>query len=464
MSAVPEALTAHDIPLPLPLMETSEILAKLKSLQIEQENQQSQDAKEAALSMLSCTSDVRQLLHDLLTKVVKPLFLKQQHPNLTATGRKKLVPDTRVAGGFSDSIDWDDELSIWKNGWTIDLLLFCVSQYPNLPASQEQSTFESQFHLLIPPILNLIDDGDIQYKAQGCKLLRLLCEEVVQCQSDILKRTGLSDVFSDALKTNFMHLPTLTPEEKSLKLLSELYPAFRALIDARFPSHKLQQHRDEEDETVLSARPPAKAPPTTKSARNTSISTLISPKPPSPPDTEDKDARQSLLDLILRQGLLTSYAHATDYVGITTLLLHEASLVVSMMGIYAAKYLQTLLPLLRSVLSSPFGTAYVPLLLSALECLEILIRACWPRIRERWWADCLRGFVGCWMQIADDQRDQKEKVQDVEEVKRKLRQACELLANVVGEDFDAAKQRLEQEDERLEGLFVTTTDAKQGVS
>ena len=41
-------------------------------------------------------------------------------------------------------------------------------------------------------------------------------------------------MFVDALKTNFMILPNLTPEAESLKLLEELYPAFLGVIDSRF--------------------------------------------------------------------------------------------------------------------------------------------------------------------------------------------------------------------------------------
>jgi hypothetical protein len=440
-------------------METSEILATLKKDRGGQRHLQSEEFKDHAIFMISRTSDIQQLLHDLLTAVVKPLFSKQQHPNLTDTGRKKLVPDTPFPGRLSDSIDWDDDLKIWKNGWTTDLLLFCLSQYPNLPADQEKSTFESQFHLLIPPILNLIDDSSIDYKEQGCRLLHMLCEEITRCQSDILKRTGLTEVFSDALRTNFMHLPTITPEKESLKLLSELYPAFRALVNARFPVPGRQEPMDSKEGTVVTLRPATQTPVATEQMEV--ISTPIRKNQPltkMSPDTKEKDARQSLLDLILRHGILASYAHAADYVCITTFLLQEASSIVSMMCIYSSKYLQTLLPLLRNVLTNPFGTAHAPLLMSALECLESLTKACWPRIREKWWVECLRGIVGCWIQICDDEADAiagDDKPQALSGVKRKLQETCGLLSHIVGEDFSAAKERLEQEEERLKDLFAT---------
>jgi tRNA nucleotidyltransferase (CCA-adding enzyme) len=447
-------------------MEKSDILARLQAqYSTSREHPQSQDVRKFAISMLSNATDVSKLLQDLLSQVVRPLFSKQQHPNLTATGRRKLVPDAPVGNRYSDTIDWDDEQKIWRNGWTCDLLAFILTQYRGLPPDREKSTFESQFNLLIPPILNLIDDGDTGYKTQGCKLLRYLCEQVTHCQSEILKRTGLSDVFSDALRTNFLHLPTLTPEEESLTLLSELYPAFRVLVESRFPVTPWKEPNDCKDGKVLTLRPAAKTALATRNVK-VAIETTVTSKPLGIAiDTKDKDARQSMLDLILRHGILASYAHAIDYVRITTLLLHEASLLISMMGIYSAKYLQIFLPLLRDVLCNPFGTACVPLLMSALECMETLIKACWPRIREKWWSECLRGMVGCWVQVADDEGQGKE--QELRGVKDKLLDARRLLEGVVGEDFAEAKQRIVDEDETINGLFDdngTKTGGTPGVS
>ena len=446
-------------------MEKPDILGRLQRRQsTPREHPQSQDARKAAVSMISEATDIETLLQDLLSKAVRPLF-NQPHPNLTATGRKKLVPDAPNTSRYSDTIDWDDEKKIWRNGWTCDLLTFILLQYRVLPSDREKLTFESQFHLLIPPILNLIDDSNIEYKTQGCRLLRLLCEQVTHCQSDILKRTGLSDVFSDALKTNFLHLPTLTPEEESLTLLAELYPAFRALVDARFPIIRKDESNNGKEGAVLTSRPLTSTIPATGSVKTTKPNSINLKAPIKASDTKDKDARQFMLDLILRHGILASYAHAVDYVRITTLLLHEAALVVSMMGIYSAKYLQILLPLLRDVLCNPFGTASVALLLAALECMEMLIKCCWPRIREKWWGECLRAIIGCWLQITDDEADGK--VQGSKDVKEKLRDARRLLGVALGEEFSNAKQRLIEEDEIVRGLFEdegTATDDIQGVS
>ncbi|EHY54227.1 hypothetical protein HRR83_008198 [Exophiala dermatitidis] len=184
-------------------------------------------------------------LVELLTQVIKPLFTNTKHPALTATGRKNLVSAQHPLGSsftrqFSSSDD--DREKPWKSTlFTVPLLRYILASYnhpsgePGGPLEEKaKTTIESHFFLLVPPILNLIDDSDASYKAAGCSLLRMLCQVLVAVRSDMLKRTGLGDVFVDALRANFMLLPPLTPEEDSLAVLTELYPAFLALVDARF--------------------------------------------------------------------------------------------------------------------------------------------------------------------------------------------------------------------------------------
>ncbi|KAL2437057.1 hypothetical protein ABEF95_016138 [Exophiala dermatitidis] len=184
-------------------------------------------------------------LVELLTQVIKPLFTNTKHPALTATGRKNLVSNQHPLGSsftrqFSSSDD--DREKPWKSTlFTVPLLRYILASYNHpsaepggLQEGKAKSTIESHFFLLVPPILNLIDDSDASYKAAGCSLLRMLCQVLVAVRSDMLKRTGLGDVFVDALRANFMLLPPLTPEEDSLAVLTELYPAFLDLVDARF--------------------------------------------------------------------------------------------------------------------------------------------------------------------------------------------------------------------------------------
>jgi Tti2 family len=369
---------------------------------------------------------------NLLTNVVRPLFSTTKHAALTSSGRKNVVPPPPSAGRFSDGF-YDEESKPWKNGWTVNLLIYILLSYNELQNSTRKAALQDQFHLLVPPILNMIDDADIEYKTDGCHLLKLLCQAVSSSQSEILKRTGLTDVFVGALKTNFMLLPTLTPEDDSLALLKELYPAFRALIAARFlhlPPRKGYNGASQSD-TPSST--------TQKTSTNTAISA-------------DRDTRQTFLDLLMRHGILASYTHASENIKISIFLLTQASDIVSDMGIYSAKYLQQLLPLLHNVLTNPFGTASPDLLLSALGLMKTLVEVCWPRIQEVWWVECLRGCVGCWMVVCEDERADAD--EELERVKRKLQEFMVLLAGVVGEEFSSAQARLVIEEEDLVDLFV----------
>ena len=88
------------------------------------------------------------------------------------------------------------------------------------------------------------------------------------------------------------YMPTLTPEEESLLLLSAVYPALLALVRVRF-------FRD-----------------------------------------GDRQQKMSALDKILRLGVLKGYAHAGGYVKIAELLVREMAILVDEMGIMSVKHMK----------------------------------------------------------------------------------------------------------------------------
>lgn len=117
----------------------------------------------------------------------------------------------------------------------------------------------------------------------------------------MLHRTGLGEVFENAIMPCLMHLPSLTEEAESIQLLSAAYPALFRLARVRFP--------------------------------------------------EDKDhrARIKALDRIMRQGILKGYLHAGENVRIADLLVKQMIVVVDEMGIDIVKYLKVCIvfPFLR---------------------------------------------------------------------------------------------------------------------
>ena len=148
---------------------------------------------------------------------------------------------------------------------------------------------------MIPPILAIIDDEATSSKIKGCELLEVFLKVT---SSSLLERTGLGEVFQDSLMPCLSYLPTLTPEDESVRLLSAVYPALLTLVRRRFAK--------------------------------------------SSEDGERK--RVKALDKILRVGILHGYAHAGDNVTIATLLVSQISGIVDQMGMATVKHLKVCVP------------------------------------------------------------------------------------------------------------------------
>ena len=410
--------------------DISDLLARLKVSKGEQDKSPLLTRAVSLLGSVPKESPLSEdVLSSLLTDVLKPLFASTPHPSLTPGGRKNLVSAPPTTGRFNTSL-LETERKPWKqsSSWSIKILRYIIYQYDSQPASSRKDLVEHQFYLLVPPLLTLIDDSDTSYKAIGCKLLGALCNTISECKSSILSRSGLSDVFADSLKTNFMLLPTLTPENESLTVLCQLYPAFRALMCATYPLSSLST-----------------------STKNTSpaSTSLRSSGARSKQSYPRHDPRQQMLDTILRHGILASYTHASDHVAIAVLLLREAAPIISDMQINAVKYLSQLLPLLRSVLTNPLGSSYPPLIEAANDLLGVLIIHCKPRIAIPWWFECLRMCVGCWVIVRTDLSGA-----EYSQIQMKLVTVVQTLRGIVGEEkFREAADTLITEDEDLRGLL-----------
>lgn len=429
----------------------------------------SRDLRHQALDLVKTlentrsTSQLPDTLLDLLTQIIKPLFSNEHHSKLTSTGRKNLVHDSLPASvnRFSSQILFDDESRpLWKNGWTCPLLLHVLLSYSRLKLpddSVRRKTVEAHFHLLVPPILHQIDDVEISYMCSGCQCLRLLCDSLHDTRSEILKRSGLTDVFIDALKNDFSLLPTLTPEDESLMLLKDLYPAYRSLVRARFP----HSNGDQQTDTT-----------TPNQVTNGSAKREAAPKPTTTTTTTEPDPEHTLrtthLTLLLRHQLLHSLHHlstgtstgasTTLSIPLSTFLISQLLTLLTDLGPPSTSHLQSILPLLRNVLLDPFGPAAPELLLATARCLQGIVRVTWARVRDRWWGEVLRGAVGCWVNVCDEEGDldvkEQERATKLRKAKTELKLLVWLLEDVVGQqDFGAVRRELVKEEPLLEGLF-----------
>ena len=107
--------------------------------------------------------------------------------------------------------------------------------------SNQVSLIENNWPLLIPPLLALLDDAATSAKIRGCSILTTFLGKVPPI---LLERTGLGEVFQEALTPCLLYLPELTPESESLQLLSIVYPTLLALIRVRFADAKVHRLKE----------------------------------------------------------------------------------------------------------------------------------------------------------------------------------------------------------------------------
>lgn len=157
-----------------------------------------------------------------------------------------------------------------------------------------------QWPLFVPVVMALVDDGSTRVRSMG---LHIMKEFLSKFPNKTLHDTGLASVFEDAILPTLHFLPTLTPEDESIQLLS---PAFDSLL-------------------VLAGK-------------------LKEAKVSSGPN-KSQTSSAPLLDRILRDGILSAYFHAKEHIRICQLLFAINSRLIGEMGINAIKHLKVCLAL-----------------------------------------------------------------------------------------------------------------------
>lgn len=135
----------------------------------------------------------------------------------------------------------------------------------------------------------MVHDSSTAYKVKGCEILTKFLKTA---PTQMLERTGLGEVFQNALMPYLLYLPTLTPEKESLQLLSAVYPTLIALTNARFAEEK------------------------------------------------DLASRTKAFDQLFRYGVFKGYTHAGENVRIAEFLVYRTTDLVKEMGIASLKHLK----------------------------------------------------------------------------------------------------------------------------
>lgn len=339
------------------------------------------------------------LIRHFLKLTIRPLFLKPANNNpsgVTPQGRKLAnAPLPRKLGMQAM------ETPAWKNAkeaHALDILQWVVK-------SLGPKSVVEVWPMLIPPVLTLVDDWETRYKATGAELLGELLKVV---EPELLERTGLGEVFEDALMPCLAYLPPSTPEEEAVRLLGAVYPALIALTRVRYPVG--------------------------------SSSGKVEPK-------DMASQRAKFLDKVLRDGIIYGISNCHNHPNTLIITCEHLAIFLDEMGIEAVKHIKYVLPFLTGVLSHPLGKASLPMLHQATVALQALIRNCWPRMVE-YRGEVLKGITLCWLGVEGEPA--------AESLRTSLKGTAALLREAIKEEYDLRQDydMLIQADARLGGLLL----------
>jgi len=376
------------------------------------------------------------LIRHFLQLTIRPLFAKTQTAGVTEKGYRSL----NNAPQKYESVDEEEAARPWKiakNDYALHLLTWVVK-------SLDTKLTEQNWPLLVPPLLALVDDINPVYKAKGCQLLAYLFKSTSPA---LLKRTGLAEVFSEAISLCLSYLPTLTPEDDSILILSEAYPALFQLAEVRY-------------------------------------SLAAGPK-----DDPVEFAKKQRFDRIrcysdlLHVHVLPSIGHvAESNPRIIVTLLTQLSSVMTAKGTDTIADLIHLIPPLKALLTAPLAAAYPSLLTAVAKAMQHLLANTWPRAHV-WRVDILEGICFSWIQIVQEEsrwRDELETsegarmITELGAAKLQLKLCVAMLVNAVeamqrpledSEEGDVAQidihtelQQLVEIDPRLAELFSDVSE------
>jgi len=275
---------------------------------------------------------------------------------------------------------------------------------------------EARWHLVVPPILKIIDDMDAGWKAKGCHYLALLLGSLrqststdiatqktkrKQSPSEFLRRTGYQNVFADSLFPLFTYIPTLTPEPEAVPLFMELFSALTAL-------------------TVLL-----------------------------PENAVQGVTREQLFDKMLREGVLSPLTHLptpSTYPELANVIVTQLQVILGHMGIDSVKHLPHIVPLLSAILQEPFIVTHKALTMSTLKALRVLMLNTWPRIPAHRGA-IMMGLCLCWRQCVEE-NTMRSIEGHVGEVKELVQETAAMLDAVM----QAAEEKVAWEQEKRDAV------------
>ncbi|EME40462.1 hypothetical protein DOTSEDRAFT_46837 [Dothistroma septosporum NZE10] len=340
------------------------------------------------------------LLRHFLKLTIRPLFIKASPSNVTEQGRKvatPALPKKMTMKSMDDATERAWKAS--KDAYILDILLWVVR-------SLNKTTVEEMWPLVVPPILTLLDDWETQYKIIGVRLLHQL---LFTTPPSLLARTGLGEVFEEALMPCLTYLPDITPEPEAIEILAATYPCLLTLAGDRFPPDATQ--------------------PLGTNHRN----------------------RVKFLDSVIRRGIIYAYTHCSNHPKIVALLFEHLTTYLDVLGIDCVKHIKYILPMMTETLSHRLAVSDLNMLESAVGPLQALIRNAWPRMVVHR-GEVLKGLCLCWLNLADQEHNRD----GAQALRTKLQRTVEILTAAVEKECDIKSDfaALVRADGRLGDLFL----------
>ncbi|KAL1658813.1 hypothetical protein GGF50DRAFT_66522 [Schizophyllum commune] len=311
--------------------EQTEIIAALAPFE-DDERWSSGGLREAAHGE-SCPHPSLDILTRLLTTKIKPAFQGSPHPQLnTSTGRK--LP--RQAGGAMAGQDFYEE-QVWKaDASAVALVGWCARH-------MDKDAYEDLWHLIIPPVMTLLDDYQSAYKLKGIVVVR---DVLARVPAGLLKRTGVAALLQTSLNKSL----GVTEGPHAPAILREASAAILSLV---------------------------------------ALTTV-----------EGSRERFDQLCALLGDGIIgTTWTYASREKDVMLASLQALPAVVDALGVGAARYLRVLVSQLSHVLEEDMPMKQQ---LASLEALDSVLRQCGPCI-HRWRGTLLDGIARAWVRLMEKQ-------------------------------------------------------------
>ncbi|ORY59663.1 uncharacterized protein BCR38DRAFT_526961 [Pseudomassariella vexata] len=328
------------------------------------------------------------IVETVLNGFLRPLFSKSRPATVTASGRKaEFVEASRYAGLDAQS----EAFKQWKHSQRYAITVF---EWAVVQADEE--LLRKHWHMFTPVLLTLLDESETEIKIRA---ITIFTDFWARCPAGLMRKVGLAEVFEQAIFPAVLYLPSLTPEDESVRILNTAYPALFQLAGLPYPE-KIDE--------------PCTYP-------------------------EFSKAEKQLLDKIIREGILVGHNHASEYVRLTELFLLKARYIVNGMGILAVKHLKDFIPMVSQVMIDPFGTKYPPVLHAGARLLQVIMRCCWPRM-PGYCDEVVKVLTVCALNIEDEDAF-PEGAAGKEKLKSELMRTADMLSAVIkAEGIDLSKR------------------------